>query len=107
MEVADIEEERRQLENTTDVQFTTYEAVTTKEWEELESQNYLNLHIHIDTVEEELPSFLTELLSRRKKASFVAVVIHFASYDCEPERDKKLLSCFEGTLSSKSRVYLR
>ena len=106
MEVADIEEEWRQVRDTTDVWFTTYEAVTTKEWKKLESPNYLNLYVKKDTVEEELPTFLTELLSRRKKASLEALYVFFSSAYCEPERNKKLLRCFEETLSSKSRVYL-
>ena len=58
MEVADIEEERRQLENTTDVQFTTYEAVTTKEWEELESHSYHHLIADEYICEEDLKFFL-------------------------------------------------
>ena len=107
MEVADIEEEFEQVLDTPWVYFTSYAAaVRAQQWEELDSHNYLNLWVDKDTVEEELPAFLTKLLSRRKKTSLEAVVICFLLDYGDSERNKKLLRCFEGTLSSKSRVYL-
>ena len=104
MEVADIEEEEGNFGVV--VRFTSFNAVTADEWEKLEANNNLNLGINKKTQEEELPAFLTELLARREKASLRAVHIHFGGEYNDSERNKKLLRCFKGTLSSKSRVYL-
>ena len=107
MELADIEEECDQVLITKPVLFTSFNAVTAEKWEELEFRNYLRLSVQKGTREEELPRFFAELLSRRKKTSLEGVCIQLNCDYNYPEKNEKLLRCFKGILSSKSRVYLK
>ena len=75
MEAADIEDEFEQVWKTTTVSFSTYATVTPKQWEDLESHNCLNLIIGADTREGELPGFLTELWTKRKKLAWTLFML--------------------------------
>ena len=106
MEPADIEREFKRLCDTTRLWFSTLRAVEPKDWKKLISHNYLYLGVDNSTRGEELPAFLTELLSRRRKGYLEAVFIDISSTFYHPKRNEKLLGSFFEVLSAESRVYL-
>ena len=107
MEVADIVKEKRQLLYTQSVRLSPYVTVTARQWEELESHNYLRVVVDESTREEDLQTFLAELLLRRKRTSLQAVLIRFLPEYSDPEKNMKLLRCLETALASTSRIYLK
>ena len=109
MNADDVEEELAQIKRVPSLRFTVCSALTPEDWEELETKNYLSLHIGHWTYNGELSLFMAELLSRRENRRLEAVYLlrDYAYNPSEPGQNKQLIPGFRKALSAKSRVYLQ
>ena len=107
MEVCDIEHERQLIRETTEIDFaSTGAAIRSKEIEESNVHNYLNLVISSKTNVVDLSTFLEGILLRRKTTVLEAASLHFKDGVYDRETNQMLLKCLGKALSSTSRLYL-